>query len=176
MPDFYDFLYEQLDEPDSLALIATGKSNDERRNQWLHDEASEFRDYGVDVEVGWLGIPGQDGVDYDIVDNAFEWEGENSLDMERNLFRVPKPGVLRYNPENPRNDPLENYVSIAKRIEKDVDAALMTEVHEDAAGDLPDVEDIAYRVSSDVAGQVVPVVGDQGSESLFVRKFRYPQN
>lgn len=173
MQDFYDFLYGELDQPDSLALVGTGKSHDEQRNKWIYDQAAQFRSYGADVETGWLGIPGQNDIEYDIVENAFQWDGQESLDMDRTLFRVPKPGVLRYNPDNPKNDPLENYVSIAQAIEKDVDAALMTEVHEDGSGELPPVQDIAYKVSSEVAGQVVPIEGDQGEESLFVRKFRF---
>lgn len=173
MDGFFDFLYDELDRPDSIALVGTGKSSSEERNQWLYNEAEEFRRYGADVETGWLGVPGQEDIRYDIVENAFEWAGQDLQGTQRTLFRVPKPGVLRYNPDNPRNDPLENYVSIAKRIEKDVDAALMTEVHEDGGGTLPPVENIAYRVSSDVAGEVVPIKGEDGDESLFVRKFRF---
>lgn len=170
MEGLYGFLYDEMEEPDSLVVISTGKSPDEDRNRWFYDILDGFEEEGVETEGYWLGIPGQEDVGYDIEENVFEYNFYDDLGAENQLLLVPRPGVLRYNPDNPKNDPVGNYRSIASKVDRGLDAALMTEVDEDGSGELPDVEDLAWEISTDVAGSVIPVRQSSGGNSIFVKR------
>ena len=170
MVGLHEFVYSELDDADSLAVVSTGKSADEERNEWFYDLLDNFEEQGADVEGYWLGIPGQEDVDYDIENNIFEYDFCNDFETDSQLLLVPRPGVLRYNPHNPIDNPLENYRSIAKKVDRGLDAALMTEVDKDGSGQLPDVEDMALELSTDLAGSVVPVRQSSGSNSIFVKR------
>ena len=170
MVGLHEFVYSELNDVDSLAVISTGRSPDEERNQWFYDVLEDFEEQGADVEGYWLGIPGQEDVDYDIEDNLFEYDFYNDFETDAQLLFVPRPGVLRYNPDDPKDDPLENYRSIAQKVDRGLDAALMTEVDKDVSGELPDVENMAWELSTDVAGSVVPVRQSSGSNSIFVKR------
>lgn len=170
MEGLYEFVYQEMEEPESLAVISTGRSPDEDKNQWFYDVLNDFEEKSVEAEGYWLGIPGQKDVSYDIEENVFEYKFYDDLEVESQLLLVPRPGVLRYNPDNPKNEPVGNYRSIARKVDRGLDAALMTEVDEDGSGELPDVEDLAWEISTDVAGSVIPVRQSTGNNSIFVKR------
>ena len=170
MASLYEFVYDELGGVDSLAVISTGKSEVEERNEWFYDVLEGFEEQGADVEGYWLGMSGQEDVHYDIEQNIFEHDFYDRFDADAELLLVPRPGVLRYNPDNPKNDPVGNYRALAEKVDRGLDAALMTEVDKDGSGDLPDVEDMAWQISTNVAGSVVPVRQSSGSNSIFVKR------
>lgn len=169
MVGLHEFVYDGIGEADSLAVISTGRSPDENRNQWFYDMLDGFEEQGADVEGYWLGISGQE-VEYDIEENVFEHEFYNDFETDAQLLVVPRPGVLRYNPDNSLDDPVENYRAIARKVDRNLDAALMTEVNKDGSGELPDAEYIAWDISTDVFGDVAPIQQTSGNESIFVKR------
>ncbi|QKQ98492.1 hypothetical protein GKQ38_03125 [Candidatus Nanohaloarchaea archaeon] len=172
MTGLYEYVAERLEEDGSTAVVATGKSLQTERNQWLYDAADSFEEQGVESEPYWLGVPGQESPEYDIESNVFEWDYSGELGTESAMLMVPKPGVLRYNPENTRNNPVENYKSIARKVDEGLDAALMTEVERDAGGELPEVEELALDISTETAGKVTPIRRETGGNAVLVERNR----
>jgi hypothetical protein len=133
MTTLYEFLYQELDQPETVDLVGIGAADDEYRNQWLYRMNHGLSDIeGVEsVEDYWLGFEEDSSMDYDITGDVFQ-QGfdEGVLDSEASLLVVPKPSIYR-----PRDDDAASYISnyedLSELAHAEIDGVLMRQVAKD---------------------------------------------
>lgn len=133
MVTLYEFVYDELDQPESIDLVGLGASQLESDNQWLYRMNQGFSEVnGVEnVEDYWLGLENDVTRDYDIVGDVFEQDFETDiLDSDASLLVVPKPSIYRPT-DNFTNSYVQNYEDLSGLVNTELDGVLMREVDTD---------------------------------------------
>lgn len=132
MTTLQEFVYSEMDEPDSLDVVGLGPADREEDNQWLYDMTDGFSEVnGLDqVNDYWLGFE-EDDRDYDIEGDVFEQDFyDESLKGDASLLVAPKPSIYR-GAAIEDNSYTSNYIRFAELVHTGLDAVLMRQVGED---------------------------------------------
>jgi len=133
MVTLYEFVYDELDQPESIDLVGLGAGQSEYDNQWLYRMNRGFSETeGVEsVDDYWLGLEDDPIRDYDISGDVFKQDFEaDTLSSEASLLVVPKPSI--YRPvDNFANSYVQNYEDLSDLVNTELDGVLMREVDRD---------------------------------------------
>lgn len=132
MTTLQEFVYSEIDEPDSLDIVGLGPAEREQDNQWLYEMTDDFS--GVDglnqVNDYWLGFE-EDKRSYDIEGDVFEQDFyDNVLDGDAAMLVAPKPSIYR-GTATEDNSYTSNYIQLGELVHTDLDAVMMRQVGED---------------------------------------------
>ncbi len=133
MVTLYEFVYEELDHPESIDIVGIGAGQSEKDNQWLYRMNRGFSETeGVDsVEDYWLGLENDPVRDYDITGDVFKQDFETDiLESEASLLIVPKPSIYRSTDEI-GNSYVQNYEDLSGLVNTELAGVLMREVDRD---------------------------------------------
>lgn len=133
MVTLYEFVYNELDQPESVDLVGLGAGQSEHDNQWLYRMNRGFSETeGVEsVEDYWLGLENDITRDYDITGDVFKQDFEiDTLDSEASLLVVPKPSIYRPT-DDFANSYVQNYEDLSDLVNTELDGVLMREVDRD---------------------------------------------
>lgn len=132
MTTLYEFVYDELDQPESIDIIGVGVSPDHAQNQWLYRMNRGFSEVeGVHSVVDyWLGLE-DDPQDYDLRGDVLAGDFDtDQLDSETSLLVTPRPSI--YRSENTDGGSyVANYKDLSDNVESLVDGVLMREVGRD---------------------------------------------
>jgi hypothetical protein len=132
MTTLQEFVYSEIDEPDSLDIIGLGPAEREEDNQWLYEMADDFSEVeGLNrVNDYWLGLE-QDDRSYDIEGDVFEQDFyDDVLDGDASMLVAPKPSIYRGTATDDESY-TSNYVRFGRLVHTDLDAVLMRQVGKD---------------------------------------------
>lgn len=133
MVTLYEFVYDELGQPESIDLVGLGAGQSENDNQWLYRMNRGFSETeGVEsVEDYWLGLENDITREYDITGDVFKQDFETDiLDSEASLLVVPKPSIYRPTDEI-GNSYVQNYEDLSGLVNTELDGVLMREVDRD---------------------------------------------
>lgn len=132
MVTLYEFVYDELDQPESIDLVGLGAGQSENDNHWLYRMNRGFSETdGVEsVEDYWLGLE-DDPVDYDLRGDILSGDIEtDQLQSEASILVVPKPSIYRSEHSDMKSY-VANYKDISDKVKTHVDGVLMREVGRD---------------------------------------------
>lgn len=133
MVTLYEFVYDELEQPESIDIVGLGAGQSENDNQWLYRMNQGFSEVeNVDhVEDYWLGLENDSTRDYDITGDVFKQDFETDiLESEASLLIVPKPSI--YRPVDEFTDSyVQNYEDLSGLVNTELDGVLMREVDRD---------------------------------------------
>ncbi len=132
MTTLQEFVYSEMDEPDSLDIVGLGPAEREEDNQWLYDMNGRFSSVeGLNqVDDYWLGFE-QDERDYDIEGDVFEQEFyDDILQGDASMLVAPRPSIYR-GAAAQDNSYTSNYVRFGELVNTGLDSVMMREVGED---------------------------------------------
>jgi len=133
MVTLYEFVYDELNQPESIDLVGLGAGQEEKDNQWLYRMNKGFsKTEGIDsVEDYWLGLENDPVREYDIVGDIFQQDFETDiLESEASILVVPKPGI--YRPQDGGDESYtRRYQDISGLVNTEIDGVLMREVGKD---------------------------------------------
>ena len=133
MVTLYEFIYDELDQPDSLDLVGLGAAQSEYDNQWLYRMNKGFSELnGVEsVYDYWLGLENDVTRNFDIVGDVFTHDFETDfLSSDSALLVVPKPSIYRKSGDF-SNSFLQKYQDLSSLVNTELDGVLMREVETD---------------------------------------------
>lgn len=177
MQGFESAAYRELNYPDSIAVYTVGRSVDEERNTWFDEVLGAFEDEGAETEGYWIGMNCGD-VSYDVEANVFEYGFEEEIDEDVKLLVAPKPSVYRFNGEADGRTPMDNYRSLAMKVNGNLDSLLIKGLSEDHAGSIPSADTITNNLGNCLTGGGANMISmksqSTGEEALMVKSTKFP--